>query len=217
MDTTYIADLPPENITYHLTGVETKVKKEPIQSATYTPLDVHKNPYLASESGDEGGGGGMMSYPKVTSLKPQPQHPLPSRDIPQKTDVFQDIEARPNYLPKEKLTRDFVRENDEWTEKKLLNRKKRKQRERIWRISWEELNTPILLAVLFFLFQQPWLHNWMYKYLTFLPLFHSDGIMNVYGMMAKAVIFAVVYYIFTKMTDLAALPRNNTEEDEDDA
>ena len=201
--TSYIADLPPENITYQLNSMETKIRKEPVQAPPYAPLDIHKNPYLA-----EGG-------PQITSLKPQPQHPLPSRDIPQRGyDAMLDVEAQPNYVPVPKLTRDFVRENNELSDKKVAQRKRKKQRAKVWRLTWDEVQIPVLLFVLYFLFQLPWLQTLMYKYITFLPLFHGDGIINMYGMGLKAALFSLAYYVLTKFTDVAALPSFDDDEEE---
>jgi len=198
--TSYIADLPPENITYQLNSMETKIRKDPVQAPPYAPLDIHKNPYLA-----EGG-------PQITSLKPQPQHPLPSRDIPQRGyDAMLDVEAQPNYVPVPKLTRDFVRENNELSDKKVAQRKRKKQRAKVWRLTWDEVQIPVLLFVLYFLFQLPWLQTLMYKYITFLPLFHGDGIINMYGMGLKAALFSLAYYVLTKFTDVAALQDDDDE------
>jgi hypothetical protein len=207
--TSFISDLPPENITYQLSGVETKLKKEPLNPPSYAPLDVHKNPYLAEPGQGQQqlqGQGSIPPYPQVTSLKPQPPNPLPSRDIPQNPGQYQDIEAQPNYVPKPKMTRDFVRENDELTEQRLKDRKRKKQKEQIWKLSWEQLQIPLLLAVLFFVFQLPWLQSLLYKYVTFVPLFHADGIINHYGLAVKAGLFGLAFYLLTKFTDIAAIP-----------
>lgn len=210
--TSYISDLPPENITYQLGGVETKLKKEPLNPPTYAPLDVHKNPYMAEPGQGTSMASNIPPYPQVSSLKPQPPNPLPSRDIPQGQSQYQDIEAQPNYVPKQKMTRDFVRENDELTTERLSQRKKRKHREQQWKLSWEELQVPLLLGLLFFLFQLPWLQALLYKYVTFVPLFHEDGIINMYGLGVKAGLFALAYYLLTKFTDLAALPNRGERE-----
>lgn len=202
--TSYIADLPPENITYQLSSQETKIKKDPIQAPMYAPLDIHKNPYLA-ESGP----------PQQDEPTHRPPNPLPSRDIPQSRDQFMDLQVQPNYIPQPKLTRDFVRENDELTESRLLERKRRKKREQVWKISWQELQMPLVLAVLFFLFQLPWLQSLLHKYITFVPLFREDGIINSYGMGLKSVLFAAAFYVLTKFTDVAALPPA-PDDDEDE-
>lgn len=222
--TTYISDLPPENITYQLSSVETKIKKEAIQAPMYAPLDVHKNPYLQDSPSMDSQQmpsqmpsqmqGQMPSHMNVsqqyaenpTSLGPRPPLPLPSRDIPQNRNQFMDLEAQPNYIPQPKLTRDFVRDNDELTESRLLERKRRKKREQVWRLSWDELQLPVLLAVLFFLFQLPWLHQLLNKYVTYVPLFREDGLINMYGMGVKAGLFAAAFYVLNKFTDVAALP-----------
>ena len=237
--TTLISDLPPENITYNLSSVETKIKKEAIQPPIYAPLDVHKNPYMAeSMQGGGGGGGGPPIHlmhggggpppPHIIQMMNRaqqqqrqmnmPQYPLPSRDIPQLVNQFQDIEAQPNYIPAKKLTRDFVLENDDLTEKKRGERKRRKQREQAWRVSWDEMNLPILLAILFFLFQLPWLNGLLFKYITFLPLYGTDGIMNNYGLVLKSLLYAGAFFIINKFTNIVSLqkPLSRQEEEEED-
>ena len=110
-----------------------------------------------------------------------------------------------------------MRDNDDLTERRLADRKRRKKRQQAITISLNEVQMPALVASLFFLFQLPWLQALMYQYLTFVPLFHGDGIINVYGMAFKALLFAVAYYILNKFTEVAAVPAlGPDDEDYDD-
>jgi hypothetical protein len=238
MSTSYIADLPPENITYQLTTpVETKVRKEPIQAPAYAPLDVHKNPYLAEGPGSSGipnpnalsqsgpppqypqapqqqpfqGGpppqyaqGPQPPMPQITSMKPQPPNRLPSRDIPQSTlGLMQDETVLPNYVPTKKLTRDFVKDEEDLSEERITKRKQLKQQART-REEWiRELQVPVLIAVLYYVFQLPFAQDLFQRLLPYLPILFSEGVPNVYGLIAKAILFGAAFYFLSKTTDLA--------------
>ena len=248
MSTSYIADLPPENITYQLTTpVETKVRKEPIQAPAYAPLDVHKNPYLAEGPGasgvpnpnalSQGGpppqqpfqGGPPPQYPQspqqfhggpppqyaqgpeppmpqITSMKPQPPNRLPSRDIPQSTlGLTQDETVLPNYVPAKKLTRDFVKDEEDLSEERITHRKQSKQQAKT-REEWiRELQVPALIAVLYYLFQLPFAQDLFQRLLPYLPILFSEGVPNVYGLIAKALLFGAAFYFLSRSTDLTSV------------
>jgi len=213
-DTSYIADLPPENITYQLSSVETKVRKEQIQAPTYAPLDVHKNPYLAEQpsqgSVPNPNAALVPPYPQVTSMKPQPPNMLPSRDIPQSTvnlSRMQDEEIVANYVPaSKKLTRDFVRDQEDLSEERILERRRKKKQESS-RQQWiQELQIPLLLSILYYLFQMPWFQELLVNVLRHIPFLISEGILNTYGLMVKALLFGAAFYTLHKTTDLAAQP-----------
>jgi hypothetical protein len=212
-DTSYIADLPPENITYQLSSVETKVRKEQIQAPTYAPLDVHKNPYLAEPLGQ----GSLPNpnavqappYPQVSSMKPQPPNMLPSRDIPQSTvslSRMQDEEVVANYVPSKKLTRDFVNEEEDLSEERIIKRRRKKKQQSTQQEWIQELQIPLLLSILYYLFQMPWLHEILVQLLRHIPFLMTEGILNTYGIMVKALLFGAAFYTLNKTTDLAAIP-----------
>jgi hypothetical protein len=65
---------------------------------------------------------------------------------------------------------------------------------------YDEIQTPILIGVLFFLFQVPFLNALMFKYLGFLKIYSDDGNLNLYGLLFKSILFGVVYFGFVKVT-----------------
>ena len=109
---------------------------------------------------------------------------LPSRDIPMSsTHLTNDEQIMPNYVPKkeEKYITD-----DEFVTNHIQSNK-----------IYDELQYPLLLAILFFIFQLPLFKNIMSKYLSF--LFLSDGNYNMNGLTFLSITFATVYYVFTNI------------------
>ena len=120
---------------------------------------------------------------------------LPSRDIPQDQQAHtQDQQVQPNYVPKRE---EKYIENDENIED-LINRnrlsemKKDKQNQLM-----DEYQTPILIILLFFLFQLPVVNKSLYKYVP--ALFQKDGNMTLVGFTIKALVFGGLYYGLSKM------------------
>jgi hypothetical protein len=65
---------------------------------------------------------------------------------------------------------------------------------------YDELQTPILIGVLFFLFQVPIINALMFKYLNFLKIYSDDGNLNLYGILFKSILFGLVYFGFIRLT-----------------
>jgi hypothetical protein len=57
-----------------------------------------------------------------------------------------------------------------------------------------ELQTPIIIAVLFLVFQSPTLHVLMARYLNFLQMFGEGGDLNVTGILFKSALFGFAYF-----------------------
>ena len=62
---------------------------------------------------------------------------------------------------------------------------------------YNELQTPILISVLFFLFQLPIVKKLLFDYLPF--LFFKDGNINLYGYTFTSILFGLLYYILFKI------------------
>ena len=63
---------------------------------------------------------------------------------------------------------------------------------------YSELQTPFLLAVLYFMFQLPFFRRYLYKY--FPVLFAGDGNMNLNGFVFNSVLFGLLFYAINKVT-----------------
>ena len=61
---------------------------------------------------------------------------------------------------------------------------------------YDELQAPLLLAVLYFLFQLPFFKKLLFKYLPFLC--HTDGNYNFNGLLFCCALFGFIYYLLCK-------------------
>jgi hypothetical protein len=184
-------------------GVESQ---EP--NTTYTQMNVHPNPYGIPDQNN------IMSLPQTTQppknqnqFLPQynmpqnePQYRLPSRDIPiDPTQYLNDEQVQPNYIPMHKLTSDYIKDYED--DIPIHEYKQKKHRESLVDTILTELQTPIFIAILFFIFQMPIINTLMYKNLSFLSIYNSDGNANFYGLFLKSALFGGLYYVFYKFTN----------------
>ena len=117
---------------------------------------------------------------------------LPSRDIPQNTEqLTNDAQIQPNYVPPPQ-TRDYINESDN----DIDNYYKNEQNQNSLDAIYDELQAPLLLAVLYFLFQLPFFKKNVFKYLPFLC--HSDGNYNFNGLIFTCGLFGFIYYLLSK-------------------
>jgi hypothetical protein len=135
---------------------------------------------------------------------------LPSRDIPKNTDtIMQDVQTQPNYIPKEQ-TLDYIK-NQENSEDILSAYNKKVKKTDTFNDSlndmYNEIQTPILLAVLYFLFQLPILKKTLFTYIP--SLFSKDGNYNINGFFFISILFGFVFYKFNKLSDSFSKDENN--------
>ena len=127
---------------------------------------------------------------------------LPSRDMPNSTNhISQDVQVQANYVPPPPPQHsDYIQEYEENND--IVDDYYEKQKRNASLDSmYDELQTPLLLAVLFFLFQLPFFKKYLFAYMPM--LFLNDGNYNIYGFVFMSAFFAFVYYILSKtMTNL---------------
>ena len=122
---------------------------------------------------------------------------LPSRDIPMGTQqLTQDAQIKPNFVPKSN-TKDYIEQHD--TYHSLLKQKKTedKQQDRLDSL-YEELQIPLLVMVLFFLFQMPYMSKVLLK--RFPSLHLRDDSPTFGGYLLKTVLFGVAFYVILRGT-----------------
>lgn len=116
---------------------------------------------------------------------------LPSRDIPQMTNhITQDQQIKPNYVPNP--VPQYIEDEmkmDEFIKQNMRNKNKKESIDTMY----DELQIPILLAILFFIFQLPVFRNSLFKYLP--SLFNKDGNPNLSGYIVNSCLFALLYYV----------------------
>lgn len=170
-------------------------------SNTYLPMDIHPNPYGMPPPPP----GGIM--PPQQTLRNSEQiniddfnQRLPQRDIPMNiSQHVQDEEIQPNYIPQpRKLTHDYIQEYERTSDRQIREHEERKMREKS-RENWlDELQIPILIGLLYFVFQLPIVNTMIFKRFAFLSIYRDDGNFNLFGLTLKSILFIATYYIIHK-------------------
>lgn len=118
---------------------------------------------------------------------------LQSRDIPtSQTHITQDNESRVDYIPKQTVQFDIPTYNEVpqiKTDKLDL--------------FYHELQIPITLGVLYFIFQLPLTTKTLSNIIP--SLFKNDGNMNLYGYIFTSLLYATSYYIMKKSMEYFSL------------
>jgi hypothetical protein len=126
---------------------------------------------------------------------------LASRDIPIDTlPIQQDVETSPNFVPEvsEERKNYIPDEDDLETIVKKQNIKTNHQNN--IETMYNELQTPILLGVLYFLFQLPIFKKLLYQ--TFPSLFMNDGNLSINGYIFYSSLFSIVFYFLNRLVGI---------------
>lgn len=116
---------------------------------------------------------------------------LPSRDIPvDTTPVVVDEQTQPNFVPVASLEKDYI---DEYEQDDVPEQNNNSSLDDLY----NEIQTPLLLAVLFFVFQLPIFKKYLFRY--FPVLFSGDGNLNINGFLFNSALFGLVFYSYKKV------------------
>ena len=121
---------------------------------------------------------------------------LPTRDIPMsQNNITNDPQVQPNFVPK--TNGGYIEKIQD--EQSLMYKQQQQQQTDYNRLDslYDELQTPILVSILFFLFQLPIINKKMYS--LFPSLFIKDGTMSIGGYMTKTLLFGFLYYALHKV------------------
>jgi len=125
------------------------------------------------------------------------QTQLASRDIPLVSqNIMQDPQIQPNYIPKTE-NNDYIKnyqENDEI----ITNYNKELSNSNSLDKLYDEIQIPLLISVLYFLFQLPVFKRQLFHFVP--VLFSKDGNMNINGFFFTSTLFGLIYYILYKIT-----------------
>lgn len=121
---------------------------------------------------------------------------LPSRDIPMDQNTIQsDPHTQPNYIPPPKGNNDYI--NNEMTLEQLAQIQKLKEENREKNDDiYDKLQLPILIFILCFIFQLPFVNKMLFKYIP--GLFIKDNSLAFGGYLFKSLLFTGVVYIIQK-------------------
>ena len=118
---------------------------------------------------------------------------LPSRDIPQNTaSINNDVNIQPNYIPPN--NNDYIANHVTPNEIIQQNREKEMINDKTEEF-YETIQMPLLVGLLFFIFQLPFIRKNLFIYLP--SLFNKDGNPNLSGYLFNSAIFALLYFSFT--------------------
>jgi hypothetical protein len=178
----------------------------------YIPINIHPNPYGISPQNPimapQTGGPMQQQRPPLSEqqqmeLQHMAHHRLPSRDIPiDATGYLNDEQIQANYVPKVKLTKDYIKDYEEVTDKKIREHEEKKYRENRIDSLLSEFQVPIFIMILFFLFQLPIVNSMIFKKFSFLSIYNMDGNFNFYGLLLKSILFGGLYYSIQKAVTL---------------
>ena len=122
---------------------------------------------------------------------------LASRDIPMTTNqISADAQVRPNFVP-ESATANYIEDDSTFESITHQNRQEKKKQDSLDSL-YEELQTPIFVMVLFFLFQLPYFQKVLIRFAP--SLFNVDGRIGLTGLLSKTILFGIFYYSLTKLT-----------------
>lgn len=117
---------------------------------------------------------------------------LPSRDIPQTTQaIINDPAVQANYVPPPQPSQsDYIKDEDtNYTYKEETINSSLDS-------IYDEIQAPLLLSVLYFIFQLPIMRKLIFKYIPFLC--SNDGNYNFNGLVFTSGLFGFIYYSLTK-------------------
>ena len=122
---------------------------------------------------------------------------LPNREIPTNNNhITQDEQIKPNFIPKAEND-NYIEEEHSMEDLIKQSQNKKVDQDRL-DIMYEELQTPLMVMILFFFFQLPIFQRTLTKYVP--SLFLRDGNPSFSGYFVKTIIFGITYYIITKLT-----------------
>ena len=210
---TNIGELPITNNIGIINDQELQgIQRQPIQQQGITNIETGDKQYLSNDNNMQNYIIGQSSHPVNSNPNTQQTYnelvgqiqqadkmgatQLPSRDIPQITnDITMDTSTKPNYIPEQEKIEDYINNYqtpDELIEENQLDETRMDSLE----LTYRELQMPLLIAILYFIFNLPIVR----KYLRgFIPnLFKSDGNPNLTGYIVNSLLFAFIYYLLNK-------------------
>jgi len=117
---------------------------------------------------------------------------LPSRDIPQNTQqIMNDPAIQANYVPPPPANQsDYIKDED--TNYTYREESINSSLDSVY----DEIQAPLLLSVLYFIFQLPIMRKLIFQYIPFLC--SNDGNYNFNGLLFTSALFGFIYYSLTK-------------------
>lgn len=193
--TTAISDLQPTQANSSLLGVPAQIENIAISNPLETQIssretDINK---ISNQNQDQQNYNEMIYSLQKATLSGQTN--LPDRNIPTTTtNLTTDENIQQEHIPKPSVKFDI--ENNTTSEDILHHNKNLEKNTSIIENYYQEFHQPILIAVLYFLFQLPIFQKYLYKIIP--SLFKSDGNPNVLGYLINSIVFGISFYFIIK-------------------
>lgn len=124
---------------------------------------------------------------------------LPPRDIPIDTSrVVSDERIKPDYIPtikKETMDKYLKEMKDE--EEKMKNNALKNEKEEKWELLFNDFQEPLIIMILFFLFQLPFSTKLFRRFFPF--LITKDGYPRMTGYLVKSCLFGGSFFVIHKL------------------
>lgn len=118
---------------------------------------------------------------------------LPSRDIPMNQNhLTHDEQIRPNYVPINKEQIKYINDDD--------HIQSQKQNKSPFEKIFDYFQLPLLLAIMYFIFEMPSFKSMLLSYIPF--LFKIDGNYNFNGITIVSISFSLLYYLILFSTNM---------------
>ena len=129
---------------------------------------------------------------------------LPSRDIPQTTqNLTHDPHVQANYIPPPS-NKDYINDYNEDDNDEIVNNYQKVERVKNSLDSiYDEIQAPLLLSILYFLFQLPVVRKTLGKYIPLLC--SNDGNYNINGLIFTCALFGFIYFMLSKTLKMGTL------------
>jgi hypothetical protein len=191
-DTTSLNQLPPpqqQNITLNTQENPPVVQNIPEQHTVNGDQNVQQPTMFSSDN--------QMDFIKNINQAAQTgATQLPSRDIPKDTNhVTIDPNVKLNYI-ENRNEEDYIGNYD--TEENIV--KNIKTDKKTLDRAFEEFQVPIIIIILFFIFQMPLFNTYLLKFIP--KLFDDSGSLKIHGYLFKSLLFGFVFYMITKSSDM---------------
>ena len=199
-DSTSILDLPTDPVgggNISLSASENVVQKQMQQQMPQNPGQMPNQGQTPNFSLDQTTISQIVSGLQQAATAGATQ--LPSRDIPMNTTGHSnDAQVQPNYIPMHERQTDYIKDYEQ-TSDMIDNYNKNVNRTNSLDDMYNEIQTPLLLAVLYFLFQLPFFRRFLFSY--FPILFSNDGNYNINGFLFSSVLFGLLFHLLNKVTN----------------
>ena len=125
---------------------------------------------------------------------------LPTSHIPMQTQAhMQDPQVQPNYVPAPPPQKtDYIDQHDTIQSLMQQNKSTKQEQDRL-DVLYSELQMPIIVMAIFFVFQMPFFNK---KFMKLFPaLFLKDGQNNISGYLVKTALFGGLFFGINKATN----------------